>query len=86
MIFTSPTWGKMTLEGAFGHIISYVNEQPNEQYKLIIGTDSHAYYEKEIIFVTAIIIHRVGKGGRYFSPRKQRYLESLRQRIFLKPP
>jgi predicted RNase H-related nuclease YkuK (DUF458 family) len=83
MIFTSPTWGKMTLEGAFGHIISYVNEQPNEQYKLIIGTDSHAYYEKEIIFVTAIIIHRVGKGGRYFFRReKQRYLESLRQRIF----
>ena len=36
-----------------------------------------------MIFVTAIIIHRVGKGGRYFFHRKkQHFVQSLRQRIF----
>lgn len=83
MLFNSPTRGKMTLEETFKEIIAYIKEQPGEQYKLIIGTDSQAHYGEEVNFVTAIIIHRVGKGGRYFyRSEKQRFLQSLRQRIF----
>ncbi len=56
---------------------------PKDQYKLIIGTDSQATYEEKVCFVTAVIIHRVGKGGRYyFYKHTQKYLGSLRQRIY----
>ncbi len=83
MYFQSPSKGRLTLEETFFDIIHYIKEQPGEQYKLIIGTDSHTHYDTTVIFVTAVIVHRVGKGGRYFFRReKQRYLESLRQRIF----
>jgi uncharacterized protein len=83
MLFTSPTKGKMTLREAFADIIAYIREKPEEQYKLIIGTDSQSYFNSEVTFVTAIIIHRVGKGGRYFFYRKkQNFIQSLRQRIF----
>jgi uncharacterized protein len=83
MLFTSPTSGKMTLQETFNEIVDFVREKPKAEYKLIIGSDSHTHQDKETTFVTAIIIHRVGKGGRYFFYReKRRFLESLRQRIF----
>lgn len=48
---------------------------------MIIGSDSQM--RESAIFVTAIIIHRVGKGARYFfQKQKHRYMESLRQRIY----
>ena len=83
MIFISPTKGKMTLDETFEEVVSYIKEQPQEKYKLIIGTDSHSHRDAEVTFVTAIIIHRVGKGGRYFYYReKHHFVQSLRQRIF----
>ncbi len=83
MLFTSPSKGKMTLQETFNDIVAFIREQPGDQYKLIIGTDSQTHHEAETTFVTAVIIHRVGKGGRYFFYReKRRFLESLRQRIF----
>ena len=82
-MFVSPTRGSMTLEEAFQEIVAYMSEQPDEQYNLIIGTDSQPHFGAEVSFVTAVIIHRVGKGGRYFYRREnQRFLQSLRQRIF----
>ncbi len=81
MEFVSPTKGVMTFEEMFKDMINYVNEQPKEQYKLITGSDSQM--KESAIFVTAIIIHRVGKGARYyFHKQKHRYMESLRQRIY----
>jgi uncharacterized protein len=83
MIFNSPTKGKMTLKEVFDDIIAYVDGKPQDQYKLIIGTDSQTHLHSEVTFVTAVIIHRVGKGGRYFFNRKkQKFVQSLRQRIF----
>ena len=83
MFFISPTRGRMTLEETFADIIAYIEEQPDEQYKFIVGTDSQPHCGVETNFVTAVIIHRVGKGGRFFYRRaQQRYLQSLRQRIF----
>ncbi len=83
MFFHSPTKGRMTLEETFIEVISYVMEKPKENYKLIIGTDSQTRLDEDVVFVTAIIVHRVGKGGRYFFHReRQKHLESLRQRIF----
>jgi len=38
---------------------------------------------RNIVFVTAIIIHRIGKGGRfYYRKQRTRSMDSLRQRIY----
>ena len=83
MEFYSPTRGKLSFEAVFADITRYSNENPEDKYKLIIGTDSHSYTNRSVIFVTAIIIHRIGKGGRfYYRKQRTRYMESLRQRIY----
>jgi predicted RNase H-related nuclease YkuK (DUF458 family) len=83
MMFRSPSKGELSFNEVFEDLISYTNKYPEEKYKLIIGTDSHAFAKEYIVFVTAIIAHRIGKGGRfYFQKQKTRYMESLRQRIY----
>lgn len=83
MEFISPTQGKLDFAGMFHSLISYVAEEPETLYNLIIGTDS-MLESSETTFVTAIVVHRVGKGGRYFySKKEERHINSLRQRMFL---
>ncbi len=80
MVFESPSKGRMSLESMFGEILAYIAEAPNSRYKLIIGSDSHTRHET--VFVTAVVIHRLGKGGRYFFNKSQRRaIKSLRQKI-----
>lgn len=79
--FISPTWGRVTIGEMFSKIIEYINDEPGHAYNLIIGTDS--FLNSETLFVSAVIIHRVGAGGRYFykkTPRRK--MDNLRQRIF----
>ncbi len=79
--FTSPTRGPLTFSEMFDDIKGYVSEDPTASYRLIIGTDSRA--REDITFVTAVVIHRVGKGARYYyEKRKHGKLASLRQRIY----
>lgn len=81
MQFFSPTKGPLTLDAMFQDIVNYVEEEPKARYRLIIGTDSHT--RDDISFVTAVIIHRVGKGARYFfTRRRHRLITSLRQKIY----
>lgn len=83
MDFYSPSHGKMSFNAVFADLISYISEDKESQYKLIIGTDSQSHLNRDVSFVTAIIVHRVGKGGRfYFNKQKRHYMESLRQRIY----
>lgn len=64
----------------FQQIVGYMEEDPDQRYNLIIGTDS--LLGDDTCFVTAIVIHRVGHGGRYFYHKfRNRKIESLRQRI-----
>lgn len=83
MYFTSPSKGKVSFQDLFDDLVHFTNEYPDESYKLIIGTDSHAFLNDHVIFVTAIVVHRVGKGGRFFYHKQRtQYMESLRQRIY----
>ncbi|NLA26069.1 MAG: hypothetical protein GX878_01590 [Firmicutes bacterium] len=83
MDFHSPTRGILSFEAVFKDMIRFSNENPEDKYKLIIGTDSHSYTNRSVVFVTAIIVHRIGKGGRfYYRKQRTRYMESLRQRIY----
>ncbi len=81
MTFLSPTHGRLGLEQVVDDIRAYVAEDTSYQYKLIVGSDSQS--REGTCFVTAIILHRVGKGARYYyTKRYDRKITSLRQRIF----
>lgn len=79
--FISPTFGRLAEDGIFDEIISFVTEEPDQSYNLIIGTDS--YLADETLFVSAVIIHRVGHGGRYYYKKiRKKKISNMRQRIF----
>ncbi len=79
--FNSPTYGRLELPHVVQHILRFVNEKEGK-YKLVLGTDSQAgagYVE----FVTAIVVHRVTRGGIYFWQRRiHRKRYQLRDRMY----
>jgi hypothetical protein len=62
-------------------LLHFLHQDKESRYRIVIGTDSCG--RGEVQFVTAIIIHRVGKGGRYFwkKTRKQN-LYSMRHILY----
>jgi len=79
--FISPTKGRMNFKKVIEDLINFILEQPEEVYRLIVGTDSEGRENPD--FVSAIVILRKGKGGRYFwkkirTPKKY----TLRTRIY----
>ncbi|MCL0081020.1 ribonuclease H-like YkuK family protein [Peptococcaceae bacterium] len=81
MKFISPTYGKMSFEQMMANIMKYITGLPHLSYKIIVGSDSQV--KTETCFITAVIIHRLGKGARYFyHKRQERKMKSLRQKIF----
>jgi len=81
MAFISPTHGRLSLEQVVDDILRYIAEDTGFQYKLIVGSDSQS--RDGTCFVTAVIVHRVGKGARYYYTKMyDRKITSLRQRIF----
>jgi predicted RNase H-related nuclease YkuK (DUF458 family) len=79
--FISPTKGHLSFEEVFDEILAYASENPDDRYSLIVGTDSQL--KDDTCFVTALIVHRHGKGGRFFYTRhRESHARSLRQRIF----
>lgn len=81
MYFISPSRGKMTFSDMMADIAGYITGLPMSSYKVIIGSDSQV--KTETCFITAVVVHRLGKGARYFYRKKiQRKIKSLRQKIF----
>jgi hypothetical protein len=81
MYFVSPTKGPMSFGTMFEDICGFMAEDRHADYKLIVGSDSQS--RDQVCFVTAVVIHRLGKGGRYFYTRTNvKKMPSLRQRIF----
>ena len=84
--FISPTLGKLQLDQLITEISRYLSDDPESQYRLVIGSDSH---ERRINgktltnFVSAIVVHRVGKGGRYFWQNGLKIkTHSIREKIY----
>ena len=81
MYFVSPSKGRMDFEEMMRDIIMYIKGLPTSSYKIIIGSDSQV--KSDTCFITAVIVHRLGKGARYYYRKKtQRKIKSLRQKIF----
>lgn len=74
----------MTLEQVVDDLLTEVSLHPDDQYRLMIGSDSQPKANRQAVkFVSAIILHRVGKGARYYVHRELvSHMYSLRQRMF----
>ena len=86
MKFVSPTKGSLDISEVVNEVASFVDEDPARLYTVVIGTDSQSKRingKSEIDFVTAIVIHREGRGGRYFWRKEKVYKKPiLRDKIY----
>ncbi len=65
--FLNSSFGtRLTVKEVIEEIAAYMRGDPARRYKVTIGTDSELLAGKKADFVTAIAVHRVGNGGRYF--------------------
>ncbi|HHT05112.1 MAG TPA: hypothetical protein GXZ97_02430 [Hydrogenispora sp.] len=82
MNFISPSKGRLSFNQMFRDLLAYINEHPDDTYKMIVGTDSQE--RRDVYYVTAVVILREGKGGRfYYTKERQKGKISMKQRIFL---
>ncbi|SFG99088.1 hypothetical protein SAMN05660649_03427 [Desulfotomaculum arcticum] len=81
MVFISPSKGRLSFEKMMKDITEYIKGLPLSSYKIIIGTDSMV--REETCFITAVVVHRLGKGARYYYRKiKHRKIKSIRQKVF----
>jgi predicted RNase H-related nuclease YkuK (DUF458 family) len=60
---------KLEAKELISQISDFINADSKYQYRILVGTDSEAN-ESYIDFVTAIVVHRIGQGARYFWKRE----------------
>jgi len=85
-MFNSPTKGVLSTGSVISEISGFVKEEPASFYRLVIGTDSQVKNidgKGEIDYVTAVVVHRQGKGARYFwKKEKIDKIPVLRDKIY----
>src|SRR5581483_3254531 len=80
--FSSSLGIRLTAEEVVREIVGFMRAEPSRKYKVTIGTDSELLSSKNADFVTAIVVHRIGNGGRYFWRRFELgKFHTLRDRI-----
>ncbi len=80
--FFNPTKGSVKTERVADELINYISEKPEKFYDVIVGCDSSS--EEEPHFPLAVVVLRVGEGGRFFLKRiayKGRKFYNYKQRI-----
>jgi len=80
--FFNPTKGNLKFDQMIEEILNYIRERPESFYDIIVGCDSSS--GKEPTFPVAIVVLRVGQGGRFFLKKisyKNRKFYSWKQRI-----
>lgn len=80
--FRNPLGLEFSLESVAQEVYAFMHERPLYPYRITIGTDSERLSSGMADFVTAVVVHRVGNGGRYFWTRtKGGPYHTLRDRI-----
>ncbi len=81
--FNSPTYGSIALTELVAKMGSFILNCTDCNYRLIIGSDSLPNGTGQVYLVTAIVLHRVGRGGIYFWQRElTKPIHSLRERMY----
>lgn len=81
-IFHNPSVAKsLQFQEVVSEIASYIKEEKNSRYKIIVGADSAA--ENYTQFITAVAVLKIGKGGRYFWTKSEiTFCPTLQDRIY----
>lgn len=80
--FYNPHRGEMSFDEVVDELVAEMSSNPKDRFEILIGTDSSTTVDR-LDFVSAVVLHRLGKGGRYFwTRRRERAMSSLRQRIW----
>ena len=66
LLFNSSFGLKLNVPDVVREIVRFIKDEPKRSYKVIIGTDSEQIGVRDADFVTAVVVHRLGNGGRYF--------------------
>ncbi|MDP2638439.1 MAG: ribonuclease H-like YkuK family protein [Candidatus Levybacteria bacterium] len=87
VILNSLTHGSVDINESILLIKEFLEEKPNAEYSLVIGTDSHEKTtekdSKTVNLVTAVLVHRRGFGGKYFwKKRSASNIHNLREKIY----
>lgn len=87
IFFVSPTKGRVNIKGLVDDVAQFVESEPLSFYRLVIGTDSQVHRfngKSEVDFVTAVVVHRQGRGARYFWRKEKVFVKKpvLRERIY----
>lgn len=85
--FSSPTGARVDVAEMVTLITKFVDEDSQSFYRLVIGSDSQVKRDNgtsEVDFVTAVVVHRIGKGAKYFFRKVKRIgkLPVLRDKIY----
>jgi len=80
--FYSPHGKSFNYEQLLKEVILFIRKDSEKHYKIIIGTDSANHGTTD--FVSAIVVYRVGHGGRFFWRRitSKNKIVNLRNRIY----
>jgi len=82
LIFKDAKGGQLRVREVIREIEGYMKAAPGYKYAVVVGTDSEAINDGPADFVTAIVVRRIGAGGRYFWRRfKVERIHNLRERI-----
>ena len=66
--FISPSKGRRSFEEVIDDIVTFVSEDHESRYSVVVGTDSEQHRDAAE-FVSVVTVHRIGKHGRYFWKR-----------------
>jgi uncharacterized protein len=81
-IFNSSFGLKLAIPEVVQEIVRFMQAEPTRKYKVTIGTDSERLADMSADFVSAVVVHRIGNGGRYFWRRFELgKFHTLRDRI-----
>lgn len=87
-MFKSITHGELEPAEVIACIKSFLEDNPQATYSLVIGTDSQEKMEsgngkRRVHLVTAVVVHRKGFGGKYFWKKTTlSNIYTLRQKIY----
>ncbi len=81
-MFRSPTLGSISYDCVVDEMCSFLRAEPQATYAVTIGSDSETR-NGVVEFITAIVVHRKGRGARYFWMATEKPpFHTLRERIW----
>ncbi len=70
--FYSPSYGRLTFSQMRLKILDFIKKDASSYYRIVIGSDSAFKNRQKLDIITAIVVHRQGKGGIYFWKRLEK--------------